>query len=139
MSQEALAPGRKLDMLVAEKVMGLKMTHFEDVWNLAPYETLGRYHYSTDISAAWEVWEWLNKNHPWKYRGGEDSADILMLYNDGKPTIGVMNTYWDGGLWSLDDKEWVKDSLELDTNPALRGETFPHVICKLALKAVGAL
>jgi hypothetical protein len=53
-------PGRELDALVAEKVMGLKFSPNKSKnWNLAiDPEALHDFeipHYSTEIAAAWEV------------------------------------------------------------------------------------
>jgi len=49
----AMEPGRELDALVAEKVMG--WTHYREEWGGVVPDSIS--HYSTDISAAWEVVE----------------------------------------------------------------------------------
>jgi hypothetical protein len=49
-----MKPGRELDLLVAEKVMGYKRNH--GVHGNVPF-------YSTDLAAAWEVVEKMKKNY----------------------------------------------------------------------------
>ena len=61
----AMKPGRELDALVAEKVMGWKVAQVFDLKDtdgtniangITPYSIGQRVpHYSTDIAAAWEV------------------------------------------------------------------------------------
>jgi len=71
----AMPAGRDLDALIAENVMGWKDRgigySFED--NINGYECVLYIdkdklpHYSTDIAAAWQVIEWLEKNTTEKY------------------------------------------------------------------------
>lgn len=95
-----MKPGRELDMLVAEKVMSLK--------------PLGRVpHYSTDISAAWEVVEKINSSkNKWTLNS------LRCDPNDGKWQFGDIDR--DGSIWP-DDKY----------------DSAPLAICLAALKAVG--
>jgi hypothetical protein len=107
-------PGRELDSIVAEKVMGWKWnaesawlgdskwsrTH-GDPWSFLP-------HYSTDIADAWAVVE--------KLREGND-VELKTLY------------------WGKKTDWWVRLNSGFDVNTF--AETAPMAICKAAILAVG--
>lgn len=116
-----MKPGRELDALIAEKVMGLKRSdHWpvvdlredrsrpldrwdDDQGNIVPLPA-----YSTSIEAAWEVVEKIaSLKNCWRLR--------LEKHPQG---------------WSVDfETEWKVE---------LVAETAPHAICLAALKAMGA-
>lgn len=103
-----MEPGRKLDALVAEKVMGWK--DCEGGRGSAPEG--GRFlvpHYSDGMGPAWEVVEKLRS----------DSNNHMI------------EIFWDCDTWfcviQSHNKELVKEWCE----------TAPHAICLAALKAVG--
>lgn len=118
-----MKPGKELDALIAEKVMGLEVVRTE--WKRKSgasgvYYTIGEPSwddyagdmqlgnavplYSEDISAAWEVVEKL---------------DLLNGYTLGR--------YGFNGRWSvIDDSECA----------VVFGESAPHAICLAALKAI---
>lgn len=127
---EELKPGRELDALVAEKVMGLKINWDEttpcplcgdvgrfcgarmwcshDGWYYSQYKN-----YSTDIAAAWEV--------------------VEKLPFSGRPYIhlGLCDTYTDSPRWFVE--------VDLDgpfKRVLVKADTAPHAICLAALKAV---
>ena len=110
-------PGRELDALVAEKVMGCKV-YVEANGNPRcdcpganatgprPHASYGLYaslkRYSTDIAAAWEVVEKMRED-----------GFLVALYRSA-------------GAWIA------------DTNPGYgKSDTAPHAICLAALRAVG--
>jgi len=109
----ALAPGRELDALVAEKVMGWEYKDAIYSWgevlrpsqwikpNGWPVDRVSCY--STDISAAWEV--------------VEEMGDCLHLKQHGEQ-----------GEWEA----WFCGY----PNSKAHGETAPETICKAALLAV---
>jgi len=117
MDGKALKPGRELDALVAEKVMGWKKIKppnpsFKLTWmwdrlegaliedaQLTP-------RYSTDIAAAWEV--------------------VGKFFKDGKQTA-VLSRPW---LIPPDYYAWIQYGKRCP------GESAPHAICLAALKAV---
>lgn len=116
-------PGRELDVLVAEKVLGLVITYvperaaigarLEDV----PYVDVGtddeRYlpAYSTYIGAAWEVVEKLTPRH---FTRIELTFEI--------------------DTWSVAFGQWGSSAPRAEATAAF----LPHAICLAALKAVGA-
>lgn len=111
-------PGRELDALVAEKVMGLKV--IDGLWvrpGTAWHPAHGQFdmntqthllRYSTDIAAAWEVLE---------------QSGLLDLYF----------LYKRGDQWAIGETNGVNDA----TTPLAEAPTAPHAICLAALKAVG--
>jgi hypothetical protein len=128
---QRLSPGRELDALIAEKVMGLKpkfqvpqlylnqlyLTQFDTLEQVEQFritpgfaEQIEPKRYSTDISAAWEVVQKLG------------NAEIRTYFISEPKFVEV-------GIYNKSEKEW---HYEL-------GETAPHAICLAALKAVGAL
>lgn len=103
-----MKPGRELDLLVAEKVMGFIArktsageSYFEDKEGTLP----GYYipHYSTQISAAWEVVEKMKEEYLWE-----------MAWNHA---LKAWTCYLNG--------------------EGSKSDTAPHSICLAALKAKG--
>ena len=110
--------GRKMDALIAEKVMGLppEWTHFEP--HGKEFDTsIGRVaisevaHYSTDIAAAWEVMEKMSKRY-----------DIV---------VGVC-----GGLASCKILREVEHDWKWEMIVEQIYESSPFAICKAALLAL---
>lgn len=107
-----MKPGRDLDALVAEKVMGLKGP-LANFW----YETENGMHaclpaYSTDIAAAWEVMEELK-------------------------SIGSMvQVFFSIGTWRV---SWRRQNDPPSITLYATAGAAPHAICLAALQAVGAL
>lgn len=117
-----LKPGRELDALIAEKVMGHEIwkSAFTDMWadntkggTVAPY--------STDISAAWEV--------VGKLQSMGKSFEIVWSLDKGNPSFCVSNT----------DRECIPYPgwAFSDDNIVISSWSAPHAICLAALKAVG--
>lgn len=118
-----MEPGRELDALVAEKVMGLEITKianghmwFRDGVTLrSPIP-----HYSTDIAAAWLVVEKMSSDG-WIH-------EITEHINDSQIKCAMFanrSGHYESYERSWDDEQW-----------AVSG-TAPHAICLAALKAVG--
>lgn len=117
-----MKPGRELDALVAEKVMGWKYSQHAMTWyppglhpaqNMLDHDILA---FSTDIAAAWTVVEKLrNFKHP------QDPDSNFTIFQ-----------WWDGGYAA----GWTWHEVEYDM---VYGDTAPHVICLAALRVVGAL
>jgi hypothetical protein len=118
-----LKPGRELDALIAEKVMGFRCVVDKGNGNVSwiAYGVYGETHtppmawkkwnykvppYSTDIAAAWEVVEKMSEQWP-QYQ--------LAKIEDG----------W-SVMWGFDGYGW----------PEATGKTAPEAICKAALLAV---
>lgn len=112
-----MKPGRELDALVAEKVMGWKVLRHKDFPDHPDVDFTKEHgvlmrtpHFSTDIAAAWEVVGKLEKSH--------DFELIHLIYH---------------GMG--DARGWF---IKLDGNRVgFPQETAPHAICLSALKAVG--
>jgi hypothetical protein len=117
-----MKPGRELDALVAEKVMGFKVIETDEcngednLW-LQGYEDQELPSYSTDVAAAWEVVEKL-KLFQVKQTDSDGYTDYVQLWQDSE------------GIWTIGD--WEDQLLILS-----EGESAPHAICLAALKAVG--
>jgi hypothetical protein len=112
-------PGRELDALVAEKVMGIEVDRApwgELYVGKEGYDVVPAY--STDIAAAWEVVEKVTR----------ETEKRFTLWQ--APTYYVARfkhyDYWHEGC---------------DSRQALqaKADTAPHAICLAALKAVGDL
>ena len=139
--QEQLEPGRKLDALVAEKVMGAEMVYPASGWGHddTPYDSaldvVWRVKwseqntkevlksYSTDIAAAWTVVEKLEKKH----------RSFSLTSHD---STGAEPGYYNAMFWVGNPRP---------ANPAsgvLLGEGYhdsaPAAICLAALAAVEA-
>lgn len=105
-----MKPGRELDMLVAEKVMGLNNTEYVKEWTQEQMKIVQGWwpklypNYSTDIAAAWEVVEKI------QCRSFE------------------LN-------WHLDSYNFVRIyKAKFQTTNFVYGETAAHAICLAALK-----
>jgi hypothetical protein len=117
-----MKPGRELDALIAEKVMGL-FTNGEPDFGYT-YETIPPY--STDIAAAWEVVEKMVSR---------------MGYGD-------LHFLWEGPIFKPEDKYLTAEGYPLGTtcwyirleNAGRRhiicAPTAPHAICLAALRAL---
>lgn len=124
-----MKPGRELDALVAEKVMGWKFTGgfstdpelgsdrwatdsngHERFYQDVPY-------YSTDIAAAWEVVEILSDRFDFRVhtRAGYTGKWVAFGYNPQKS----------------------KEMQEGDFQYGVFKSSLPHAICLAALKTVG--
>lgn len=132
-----MSPGRELDALIAEKVMGLNVIEewvFETRSAACPdgnYGCLVMHYeqvpikpksYSTAISAAWEVVEKLS------------SGDLSGYGN--RPIELCLKNYTKHPVWC---EFWLTDDNAGDDESVwiAQGETAPHAICLAALKAVG--
>lgn len=136
-------PGRELDALVAEKVMGLALCKCteEDImsWRsdlhaqFSNLGTVGRWgsdgkcsrcgksvvafrSYSTDIAAAWELLDKL----PRPTEGWDGQCELVIYFDRNEIALEDGNGYEDGyTAWTVS------------------GQSMPHAICLAALKAVG--
>jgi len=104
-----MKPGKELDALVAEKVMGIKLASNESLWFKNPTMIKP---YSTDIEAAWELVGQIFGIHE------------LQFQVDGMPTRWTAMFY----------HHYFKEKNFRETC-----DTAPHAICLAALKAVNAL
>ena len=138
MNIDEMPAGRELDALVAKKVMGWRITAWNDgePWGnrevFPPFEPINGIpadcdcishseageppHYSTDIAAAWEV---VEKMEACPYPHG---AEIGSAYVDGLD--GYIVAFGRGGPEPIDVAEFAV--------------TAPLAICRAALKAVDA-
>lgn len=119
---QTFEPGRDLDKLIADKVMGLKcsriwsvdesgQSYFMVVWGNGVLLQA----YSTDIAAAWEVVEKLCK----------DSFAFDMEYSE----------FFDKDAGGCDARFRCKAGIR--GKFSAEAETAPHAVCLAALKAVG--
>lgn len=143
---EEMKPGRELDALIAEKVMGLNVQSSPEtsggdgspgnrmligskpVYYDEPRGSIVRGFgkdippYSTSIAAAWEVVEKL------------DLFSKFYLHKIPKGEWAGMNGYYKIQSYEMDKMgslgEWSHFTFA-------EGETAPHAICKAALAAVG--
>ena len=118
-----MKPGRELDALVAEKVMGYDHGIAgcrwcqKDITGSDPYPRRNPHfdHYSTDIKAAWEV---VDKGHLY--------GDCIRQWpRDGEMVWQIGSPWWDLGR---------RDGGFLVIAEA---DTAAHAICLAALKAIG--
>lgn len=102
-----MKPGRALDALIAEKVMGYSISPKEECSHGRGCLVHGMFlHYSTDIAAAWEVLARL-------------AGGCILDVGSAKTTVYAnFGTMEDGTLLS-------------------EGDTTPHAICLAALEALG--
>jgi hypothetical protein len=124
-----MKPGRELDALIAEKVMGWGPIEIDRNGNpvgINPdYPSKFKCHivpnYSTDIAAAWTVVEKL-KLCVWPTTDGR----YLCLLDQFSLEYG--DEYWFGGSNVLEniERDWI----------AAVAQTAPHAICLAALKTV---
>lgn len=109
---EKMAPGREMDCLVAERVMGWRVQYSPYRFPDGEYEDAGDFQPSTDIAAAWEVVE--------KMRG--------TVCAPGAPYAGgeYHNNEDDGPMW---DAEFPCADYSVNA----RALTAPLAICRAAL------
>jgi hypothetical protein len=113
--------GRKLDKLIALKLMGWLERPDGSLWEPgrrqnAPVHNIP--HYSTEIADAWKVAEKINL-----------FKNCRHLYQDG---VGIQN----GSTWTRAGWEWVIEQVfePIGHNVVItRGETAPLAICRAAL------
>lgn len=120
---EELKPGRELDALIAEKVMGLEVLSNKDCYISGERKDMSGEitriasvipGYSTEIKAAWEVVEKIGSNEQWQ---------INIEYRQ------------DEGYWVF-----IKERISSGAGTFVADSiTAPHAICLAALKAVKAL
>lgn len=120
-------PGREMDLLVAEKVMNLKIQDKCDrstLWDAKNQRLVGMLqdeipHYSSDIAAAWEV---VEKLRPHCFR--------ITVFSDSEssPTIQIVSGIKGDPYFSAEVY-----------GPIDGCRTVPHGICLAALRAVGAI
>jgi len=115
-----LKPGRELDALIAEKVMGIPVTKEQgDYWPPPDpgknFSTQPIPDYSTDISAAWEVVEHMRTKH-WR--------DAFTLFSPEIENATEWRAFFAKKFVSVDDSKFES------------GESAPHAICLAALKSV---
>ncbi len=131
-----MKPGREMDALVAEKVMGWKFGKDPvglSCWVVSIDRTVDRcWSPSTDIAAAWEVVEKINQLPSWPeydYKGKIER-------HRERGAFRVESTY------SLNRQgKWCAYGTDRDQEYPLfeaYAEIAPHAICVAALKAVGA-
>lgn len=128
-----LKPGRELDALVAEKVMGWRKTEiaFHGSILISPCGSLGipendeiklaLPRYSASIEASWEVADKIMIESIIKTEKGY-VAKVVGKYYTGESAWPRVNEYYETSLY--------EDSIII-------GETIPHAICLAALEAVG--
>lgn len=128
-------PGRELDVLVAEKVLGLVITYVPECECIGaplenmPYVGVGtddeRYlpAYSTYIGAAWEVVEKLSEQFSFSCWHAISISSVCWGWN----------VAFDASVYPPDRTRCNRESVALS-----RQETMPHAICLAALQAVGA-
>ena len=104
--------GRELDVLVANKVLGIVPTKWHPLEN--PWDEIPLRPYSTDIAAAWKVVERLHEKG--FYTG---------FYRNGKGATDKRGNFIEN--WGVD----IGCVIELADQP-----TLPLAICRAALLAV---
>ena len=115
--------GRKLDRLIAETILGLRVVETDDcngidnLWVEPAREENDLRSFSTDIAAAWEVVEAM-KSHP---RG------VLTLVTPTDDCIKYRAFF----------SKKCFENLDKYPNQIGMGNTAPHAICLAALHAVG--
>jgi hypothetical protein len=126
-----MKPGRELDKLIAERVMGQTVgrKNFDGFGGRAgdpiiltpggPYNWEECPDYSTDIAAAWEVVEKLLAE-PGK--GFEISVGHMFKRHKDKSET----KYWECFIEDEKERRFIEEA-----------DTAPHAICLAALKAVG--
>lgn len=130
-------PGRELDALVAEKVMGLKnQNDINDSYR--PYGSIRGdiKYYSTSIEAAWQVIN-SSKKYLWKFRREIEWVNVGGKIDPDRPPINEedlqkANTY---GCWKYLVTPGVAFTKDSVTGCSYR--SMAHAICLAALKACG--
>ena len=123
-----MIPGRNLDVLVAEKVFGLRtgMANFESgsvPIILDKFLDIEVPYYSTQIEAAWTVVEKVKSIQPHPNFFGL-ARDHLQRF-----TIQHEEARWKAG--------WAPINLDGVMTVEAEAESAPHAICLAALKALG--
>lgn len=103
----SMPAGQEMDLLISEKVLSLSV----DEWNKRFFRNQS--HYSTDISAAWEVAKKLS-----------DKWDFAIVNNQNFRNYPGL--HFGFRLQSLDEDSHIKTVFAL-------GETAPLAICRAAL------
>jgi hypothetical protein len=131
-----MEPGRELDRLIAEKVMGWSPvkgdpssfenpSEFQDEWmsrHAGVWQWLPAY--STDIAAAWEVVEKL-KTIPGKPEEWGDGFDTpFEIRISWMPSFSEWQVAWSPAYWIYEHEA--------------SAATAPHAICLAALRVVTA-
>lgn len=150
-----MKPGRELDALVAEKVMGLS------VWrkpNLAEFEDSGRRgligvpsvlmgHSAQQINDMFHTADLLAEGDSYRV-GAEDSTQLVPHYSTDiaaawevversrKTHSFTVSSEWEHS-WHCEVKWHLEDNTQGDS--WAQADAAPHAICLAALKAVGAL
>ena len=117
---DTMPAGREMDALVAEKVMGMKVSKKGGLrWRVnRRTELLSKY--STSISAAWEVVEKL-----------KDAMSTIGMAGTFNMEFDLESGQWEVGYTDLDyDKGWCWE----DGWPVM-ADTAPLAICRASLKA----
>jgi hypothetical protein len=144
-----MQPGRELNKLVAEAMGQTDFNHPSFEWCEETFEDGDGYdgffcprcgaaqgdtgpcvkNYSMDWRVAGQAWEWLEKNHPWKWDVLSSVRAMIRLQRcDDKPSVMVECTE--------DDYNWYAfDKAQGKVNFYFPGESYPHAI---ALAVVGA-
>lgn len=121
-----MKPGRELDALVAEKVMGLSVKRelINDGSGAFFYPELLAY--STGIAAAWEV---VEKVKSWETNHDEDGYKYTLEFY----------FYFSGGKWNAGFVKSTADEISLcgDNEIDIQTSSAPLSICLAALKACG--
>lgn len=117
-----IEPGRELDVLVAEKVMGWRAhTIWGTDYEVGSGEPVRRIcyapYYSTDIAAAWDVVQKMR----------EDRRKVLVHWENGQTSA------YNEEFWEVE----ISGPLRLDAAFRAHADTAPHAICIAALRAVG--
>jgi hypothetical protein len=113
-----MKPGRELDALIAEKVMGLSVIEPLRLYYRHPTMVTNEIpDYSTDIAAAWQVVEKIKAQIK---PGRKERRDFTVMFVDGEWLVG----------WSLE----FGGGMEGMSAAA----TAPHAICLAALKAINS-
>ena len=110
-----MKPGRDLDALVAEKVMGMKVWKHDGSCGCRMADNDYLPNFSNDIAAAWEVVE--------KMRNPKTAVSLATIWDHA-----------DGGKF-----KWVAkiEFFGSDRFEFALADSAPHAICLAALKAVG--
>ena len=117
-----IKPGRELDALVAEKVMGYarKRDDCNTYWVDADgFEPSHSHDYSTDIAAAWELLDTISRREhlttSYSVQFDDKSGKFLVIIQDWYRSSGMMKGSY----------------------PSEYTDTAPHAICLAALRACG--
>ncbi len=121
-----MKPGRELDALIAEKVMGIPVTFEQgDYWPPARpganFSTQPIRPYSTDIAAAWEVVEKVGRI--W------NGFTFMLEWEEDRS--------WHPARWRAGWVEWSYGEIEYRAEGTCEASPA-HAICLAALNTIGA-